>query len=374
MRRSTEPLWTLQPAAKLRLSGIAPRGPPVRGRVRLPESAAFVRSPGEAPRKLNWSVPTMAFVVLRSTDGVVRDAAKIRPDGSFFLAAHLEPGAYKAEALVILPRSDKVSTGLVGPPPDLEGSQDFVVAAPPQNAFGATPVNVEVMMKPRGERIVSADVMPAGPTLSGTVELPTNLLFRRQVSNVAVVGPNSRPVGFKGQSIDPDDGRVVEELVWKHIQHIDVFVKANDGREFKAYTKAKGDGDFAFDQPLPPGGYQVDAAAILKLDDDAENRLSEPQPDLNAATVLIRVNPGDRGPIRVALKLHNAPFMRRLRHEDPAQRRPGLRGKLTHNGHPVSRRQGRALRRVRHKVEDRRNCDRRRRQVSFRKRRKFGRP
>jgi hypothetical protein len=310
-------------------------GAAVRGRVRLPESAAFVRSPGEAPRKLDWSVPNMAFVVLRSADGVVRDAAKIRPDGSFFLAAHLEPGAYKAEALVILPPSDKISTGLVGPPPDLEGSQDFVIAAPPQNASGAGPVNVEVTMKPRGERIVAADVAPAGPTLSGTVELPTGLLFRRQVKKPDVVGPNPRPIGFKGLSVDPDDGRVVEELGWKHIQHVDVFVKANDGREFKLYTKVKDGGDFAFDQPLPSGGYQVDAAAILEPDDDARSRPGEPRPDLNAATVLIRVNPGYRSPIRVALTLHAAPFTHRLRHEVPAQRMPELRGTLTHKGNPV---------------------------------------
>ena len=121
----------------------------------------------------------------------------------------------------------------------------------------------------------------------------------------------------------------------EHVQHLDVFVKANDGREFKAFTKAKADGTFAFDKPLPPGGYQVDASAILEMDDNTKNLLGEPRPDLHAGTVLIRVKPGDREPITAALKLHPAPFTRRLRYEDPAKRMPELRGTLTRDGKPV---------------------------------------
>jgi beta-lactamase regulating signal transducer with metallopeptidase domain len=205
------------------------------------------------------------------------------------------------------------------------GSMRWIAAAEP----ALPPKDVEEV------RVIPDGAAAAGPSLSGTVELPTGLLFRRQANKVAVVGPNPRPLGFKGLSVDPQDGRVVEELQWKHVQHVDVFVKANDGRDFKAFAKTKAGGAFAFDQPLPPGGYQVDAAAFLELDDDHKNRLGEPSPDLHAGTVLIRVKEGDQGPIQVVLKLHAVPFTRRLQHEDPAKRMPELRGTLTRNGKPV---------------------------------------
>jgi beta-lactamase regulating signal transducer with metallopeptidase domain len=337
-------------------------GAAVRGAVKMPGNVKFVQKAGEAARELDWTVPQWQFVVIRSADGKVRDAAKIHKDGGFFVATHLEPGRYRAETVISLPSDGLDRGGLAAPPPEVHGSQEFVVPEPLKNPAGSPPVEVEVKLQLQGKRVSIADANAAKPTavvraikdrtmevadrdppvagsmvkVSGKVGLPTGLLFRRQVAKVAVIGPNPRPVGFKGVSVDPVDGRVVEELSWKHVKRIDVHFKANDGRDFSTFVKADESGGFAIPISLPPGGYQVDAAAILDLDDADQDRFHEPDADLHASTELIRVKPGDTESITVALKLHAAGFSRRLREDDPAKRRATFSGKLTHGGKPVA--------------------------------------
>ncbi len=86
------------PAATVPRSAARRRGRP---------NMMFVRQQGEKPRKLDWTVPDTATVWIAPVggDGKPIEAAKIQPDGSFFIATNLDPGKYKATARVYLPEA-----------------------------------------------------------------------------------------------------------------------------------------------------------------------------------------------------------------------------------------------------------------------------
>jgi RNA polymerase sigma factor (sigma-70 family) len=147
-------------------------GSSVRGKATWPADLMFVRQPGEKPRKLDWTVPDTATVWIAPVggDGKPIEAAKIQPDGSFFIATNLDPGKYKATARVYLPEGD-FRGGKRGA--DCEFSQEFTVPDPVGGPTGSPPVEVEIKMNiGAGGRFVET-VPPAVPTKSGnTVEPP----------------------------------------------------------------------------------------------------------------------------------------------------------------------------------------------------------
>ncbi len=89
----------------------------VRGQIHLPSNCVFVRQEGEAPRKLDWSVPSYGKVYVRSGERFY-DSVRAKKDGSFWISEHLPPGKYTLTAEVHLPESDfrqMISTPVLGP-------------------------------------------------------------------------------------------------------------------------------------------------------------------------------------------------------------------------------------------------------------------
>lgn len=148
-------------------------GSSVRGKATWPAKMMFVRQQGEKPRKLDWTVPDTATVWIAPVgadgkDGKPIEAAKIQPDGSFFIATNLDPGKYKATARVYLPEGD-FRGGKRGS--DCEFSQEFTVPDPARGPTGSPPVEVEIKMNVgAGGRFVATDppIVPAKPV--NTVE------------------------------------------------------------------------------------------------------------------------------------------------------------------------------------------------------------
>jgi beta-lactamase regulating signal transducer with metallopeptidase domain/WD40 repeat protein len=128
-------------------------GAAVQGQVTWPPKLLFVREEGEAPRKLDWTVPDQATVTITNAEGQRIEAAKIQADGKFFIATHLEPGKYKATATVYLPERD-FRGGLRLR--DCETTQEFVIPDPMRAPSGSPPVNVDLSMDARGPRFVPA--------------------------------------------------------------------------------------------------------------------------------------------------------------------------------------------------------------------------
>ncbi len=127
-------------------------GSSVRGKATWPANMMFVRQQGEAPRKLDWTVPFTATVWIAPVgvdgkDGKPIDAAKIQADGSFFVPTNLDPGKYKATARVSLPESDDSlrSSGWRGP--DCIATAEFTVPDPARGPFGSPPVELEIKME-----------------------------------------------------------------------------------------------------------------------------------------------------------------------------------------------------------------------------------
>ncbi|MCY2964441.1 MAG: hypothetical protein NT069_12540, partial [Planctomycetota bacterium] len=127
-------------------------GSSVRGKANWPANMMFVRQPGEAPRKLDWTVPSTATVWIAPVgadgkDGKPIDAAKIQADGSFFVPTNLDPGKYKATARVSLPESDdsRRFRGYRGP--DCIANAEFTVPDPARGPFGSPPVELEIKME-----------------------------------------------------------------------------------------------------------------------------------------------------------------------------------------------------------------------------------
>jgi RNA polymerase sigma factor (sigma-70 family) len=143
-------------------------GSSVRGKATWPANLMFVRQPGEKPRKLDWTVPDTATVWIApvGADGKASEpieAAKIQPDGSFFIATHLDPGKYKATARVYLPEGD-FRGGLRTS--DCNYSQELTVPDPVRGPFGSPPLEVEIKMNVgAGGRFVATDspAVPAKP-------------------------------------------------------------------------------------------------------------------------------------------------------------------------------------------------------------------
>lgn len=120
-------------------------GSSVRGEATWPANMMFVRQQGEAPRKLDWTVPDLATVRIAPAvgNGKPIEAAKIQSDGSFFVATNLDPGKYKATAQVYLPEGDFRGGLRVS---DCEFSQEFTVPDPLRGPAGSPPVEVEIKM------------------------------------------------------------------------------------------------------------------------------------------------------------------------------------------------------------------------------------
>lgn len=176
---------------------------------------------------------------------------------------------------------------------------------------------------------------PQGVKLVGEVELPKDeWLFRRQVNQVPNLISRERPRGFKGDSLDPEDGRVVHELTWRDVIGINVTVKANDGRDYLKTVQADAEGKFRFEEAMPKGSYQIDVNAVLTMDDNAQALLGEPAADLRSGTQLLHVEQDNRGDKSLEFELFPVPFNHRVVHADPVQRTTIL-GTLTENNQPV---------------------------------------
>jgi beta-lactamase regulating signal transducer with metallopeptidase domain len=174
-----------------------------------------------------------------------------------------------------------------------------------------------------------------GVKLVGEVKLPNDeWLFRRQVNQVPSSISRERPQGFKGDSLDPEDGRVVHKLTWKDVIAINVIVKANDGRDYLKAVQADEEGKFRFDEVLPIGSYQVDVNAVLTMDDNAQVLTGEPPADLRSGTQLLHVKQEDTGANTLVFELFPVPFNSRVFHADPAQR-TAIMGTITQDNEPV---------------------------------------
>lgn len=176
---------------------------------------------------------------------------------------------------------------------------------------------------------------PQGVKLVGEVKLPRDeWLFRRQVNQVPNSISRERPPGFKGDSLDPDDGRVVRELSWNDVIAIHVTVKANDGRDYLKTIQADEKGRFRLEEMLPIGSYQIDVNAVLTMDDNAKVLDGVPAAELRSGTQLLRVEQEDTGEKSLVFELFPVPFNQRVVHSDPAQRTTIL-GTLTQDNLPV---------------------------------------
>lgn len=174
-----------------------------------------------------------------------------------------------------------------------------------------------------------------GVKLVGEVKLPKDeWLFRRQVNQVPNSISRERPPGFKGDSLDPDDGRVVHELSWKDIIAIHVTVTANDGRDYLKTIQADEKGRFRLEEMLPKGSYQINVGAVLTMDDNAQVLLGEPAAEMRSGTQLLRVEQEDTGEKSLVFELFPVLFNQRVVHSDPAQRTTIL-GTLTQDNAPV---------------------------------------
>jgi hypothetical protein len=147
-------------------------GSSVRGKATWPANMMFVRQPGEKARKLDWTVPDTATVWIAPVggDGKPIEAARIEPDGSFFIATNLDPGKYRATARVYLPEGDFRGGKRVS---DCVFSQEFTVPDPARGPTGSPPVEVEIRMNVgAGGRFVATDPPAVSATPVNTVEPP----------------------------------------------------------------------------------------------------------------------------------------------------------------------------------------------------------
>lgn len=181
----------------------------------------------------------------------------------------------------------------------------------------------------------TAASQPQGVKLVGEVKMPKDeWLFRRQVKQLPDVPPRERQRDFKGDTIDPVDGRLVHKLTWKDVATVNVTVKANDGRDYLKTVQTDQEGKFRFDEAWPIGSYQIDVNAVLIMDDDAQAIDGESAPDLRAGTQLLHVKQGDAGDKSFEFELYPVPYNHRVLHADPTQRTT-LLGTLTENNQPV---------------------------------------
>lgn len=188
-------------------------GSSVRGKATWPANRMFVRQPGEAPRKLDWSVPDYAMVRIAPTggDGKPIESAKVQRDGSFFIATNLEPGKYKASVAVYMPEGD-FRGGLRMA--DCTYSTEFTVPEPARGPSGSPPVEVEIML----------DVGTAG----------------RFVPAKVPDSPKAGPAGVPAPAAVPNDplARFGDKLVASWAHHSDT--RRGGGRGFRVYVLTDG--------------------------------------------------------------------------------------------------------------------------------------
>ncbi|HVJ80051.1 MAG TPA: carboxypeptidase-like regulatory domain-containing protein, partial [Planctomycetia bacterium] len=299
-------------------------GARIEGAATLPENTVFARQvdapppdavDGRVRKPLTWDLAQTAFVVIKSADGAAREAARI-VGGRFVVPLRLAPGKYVASASAFLPEDDQSRrfSGLIAP--DLNAQTEFTIPDDPQK--NVVQVNLKMIGAGLGGRLqLVAPKAPAAAAergkvrLRGTVALPTDTRFTRKI------GPPEKAGGpFRTN---------VEMLDWKHVENCFVNVKLNDRR---ASIKVE-NGAFDSAVDLPPGRYQGDCEAWLKLDDDVAARLNEPPADLDAGTLLFDIPKDAADPIKLEFKLHPAPFNRRLAPVDAAKAFPRLEGKIT---------------------------------------------
>lgn len=112
-----EVLVTVASGAPTNVAWSRSAGRAVRGQIHLPQGFLFVRQEGEAPRKLDWSVPAYGKVTVSDGERLY-DSVRVHDDGSFWIAEHLPAGKYKLNAEVHLPESDlrqMLSIPVLGP-------------------------------------------------------------------------------------------------------------------------------------------------------------------------------------------------------------------------------------------------------------------
>jgi RNA polymerase sigma factor (sigma-70 family) len=201
---------------------------------------------------------------------------------------------------------------------------------------GAVANEVRAIAQEKGEPPTDDVPMNAlpGTKVVGTLELPKDFLFRRQANDIGIVGPALRPEGYKGLSVDPDDGRIVKPLEWKDAIDVVVEICSQSNPKQKYVARSKG-ANYALPDGLPPGSYRADARVILEMDDAAKALTGLLLPDLVSETEFFEIKANDP-PRTLNLKLFPAAFSIRLRHDDPARRLPELRGTLTQDGKPVA--------------------------------------
>lgn len=268
-------------------------------------------------------------------------ALKLRPESSSWLSRCVASYSLWDDPDMVAILLDGKMLGAVRIPAQIPGEKLIIPVGFPQQQAEATIKEIQAAIAVKHEQpkttesTNTGESQPQGVTLLGEIKMPKDeLLFRRQVKQLPDTLPSERPREFNGDSIDPEDGRLVHELTWQDVQTISVTIKANDGRDYLKSVKADQEGKFRFDEVLPISSYQVDVRAVLTLDDDSQSLDGEPRADLLAGTQLLQVKQGDAGDKLLAFELYPAPYNNRVLHADPSQRTT-IRGTLTENERPV---------------------------------------
>ena len=184
------------------------KGAAVRGNVTMPTGVAFARQPGEAPRRLDWTVPVFGEVGIVPIDREFpKEVVAIQRDGSFRMDAHLPPGKYLARASVQLPFADHGSYGPGTPlsmPDWASNGVEFVIPEPPNDPAGPQPVQVELKMPNDNPRFVAAAL----------AVVPPNSLDRPK-QEAAPMKERPNYVKVVGQLLDADTGKPIEKASWE---------------------------------------------------------------------------------------------------------------------------------------------------------------
>jgi hypothetical protein len=72
-----------------------------------------------------------------------------------------------------------------------------------------------------------------------------------QVKRLPEMPLSERSRDFKGDTIDPVDGRFIDELTWKDVVAVHGTVKAKDGRDYSKTVQTDQEGKFHFDEAMP---------------------------------------------------------------------------------------------------------------------------
>ncbi len=146
------------------------------------------------------------MTISSTADGKAREAARIRPDGSFFVATHLPPGKYTVSASAWLPESDESQRrrGVVGP--DLEATQELVIPDPPKTQAGAEPVKLTLAMAAKTDRIVAADAPNPLKAEAGPMQELSSVKFKLTLRDEVTGKPVTEAVCQYGWA-DPEKSK-----------------------------------------------------------------------------------------------------------------------------------------------------------------------